>query len=953
MLLINFQIMLRKEFLTLLMLLCCGIAAVAMPAKPGWHTIKQSDGTILKVQAVGNAFNNAILTSDGLTVAKGKDGDFYYTSSLTGLTAVRAHEVGERSASENAFVNAQRGNLKMTYKSYQRQSQQRPMFSVGGSNEESGVPAIGKRRIPIILVEFKDKKFNNSRQDIIDAMLTGNESVGQYFRDQSNGLYEPEFDVYGIYSLSQTRQYYGGNRNGSDKGLGAMVSEAVEMASSDGVSFSPYDTNSDDYCDVVIVIYAGVGEAQASTTHPEAIWPCNWDLYSASYYGFGGNGAFRPKNGDPIVNTFAVFNELYGDNDNGSTIDGIGTFTHEFGHCLGLPDMYDTANGGHYGMGDWDIMCMGCYNNDGFTPPGYSAYEKVFMGWIDYITPRPGTYFTLPAMNLKNAATDKAVCIKSDLNQNEYFIFENRKKQGWDRYMPAEGIMVTHVTYSADRWAGNTVNNENIQLLQLVNADNSWSYYDETGDLWPQGNKRDLTDNSTPATKLFMRANGSIVSSAGSLGKPVTEMVINPDRTASFWYMKNSATSPVISVSTDLLDCGEVMMNTTGTATFNVIGVAMTGDVTLTVNDANGVFAVNPTVVSAAEITNGTTVTVTFDPVALQEYNATLTLSSNGAEDVVVALTGKGRLEGYTPVMLPADSAYINLTTFRADWTDQTPAENVLSYTLEVAPKPSSELLETADFTGVPNAVENGYLVDISENTEGYLPDGWTAMSYLAAYGGSLIMAYSGSIMTPTYDMNGYDKVTVIVKAAAYGNNSATMRVSTGSDYQDLSLTGDFTEYTIVLDCNALDAVKLANAGNNTYSSVKGVTVYAGELTTSLRATETGDETSRLITGITDMFYTVEGLLAEGTFIYRVKTQYIDGTESAWSNKQQVTLFENGHGFEPGDVDHDGSLTIADVTRLIDYVLNEQSLCTICADVDQDGEVTINDITALIDLILN
>ena len=233
------------------------------------------------------------------------------------------------------------------------------------------------------------------------------------------------------------------------------------------------------------------------------------------------------------------------------------------------------------------------------------------------------------------------------------------------------------------------------------------------------------------------------------------------------------------------------------------------------------------------------------------------------------------------------------------------------------------------------------------------MPDGWTAMSYLAAYGGSLIMAYSGSIMTPTYDMNGYDKVTVIVKAAAYGNNSATMRVSTGSDYQDLSLTGDFTEYTIVLDCNALDAVKLANAGNNTYSSVKGVTVYAGELTTSLRATETGDETSRLITGITDMFYTVEGLLAEGTFIYRVKTQYIDGTESAWSNKQQVTLFENGHGFEPGDVDHDGSLTIADVTRLIDYVLNEQSLCTICADVDQDGEVTINDITALIDLILN
>ena len=79
----------RKEILTLVVTLCCCITAMAVPAKPGWHTVKQSDGTTLKVQAVGNAFNHAILTSDGLTVARGADSDFYYTSSLTGLTAVR------------------------------------------------------------------------------------------------------------------------------------------------------------------------------------------------------------------------------------------------------------------------------------------------------------------------------------------------------------------------------------------------------------------------------------------------------------------------------------------------------------------------------------------------------------------------------------------------------------------------------------------------------------------------------------------------------------------------------------------------------------------------------------------------------------------------------------------------------------------------------------------------
>ena len=235
--------------------------------------------------------------------------------------------------------------------------------------------------IPIILVEFKDKKFNNTRQAVIDAMLTGNESVGQYFRDQSNGLYEPDFEVFGIYELSQNRQYYGRNQGSTnDMGLGSMVTEACQLAAADGISFKPYDTNNDDYCDVVIVIYAGVGEAQASWNHPEAVWPCNWNLSSAAYYGMGGTGAFRPNNGDPLVDNFAVFNELHGSNDNGTTIDGIGTFAHEFGHCLGLPDFYDTGNGNHYGLGDWDIMCMGCYNNDGFTPPGYSAYEKNFMG---------------------------------------------------------------------------------------------------------------------------------------------------------------------------------------------------------------------------------------------------------------------------------------------------------------------------------------------------------------------------------------------------------------------------------------------------------------------------------------------------------------------------------------------------------------------------------------------
>ena len=956
----------------MMLLLFCAIAVVAVPAKPGWHTLNQSDGTTVTVQAVGNAFNHALLTTDGLMVALGDDGDYYYNSSLTGLTTVRAHDINKRTASETVFIEAQRSHLTMPHKEF-KPIQNRPIFGVGGSNAESGVPAQGTRKVPIILVEYQDKKFKNTREQIIQAMLTGNTSVQQYFRDQSNGEYDPDFEVFGIYTLSQNRSYYGGNDSGgNDKGLGSMVTEACQMAAADGVSFSPFDTNNDNFCDVVIIIYAGVGEAQASYSVPSAIWPCNWTLQSASYYGLGGNGAFRPNGSGPYVNTFAVFNEVHGSNDNGSTIDGIGTFCHEFGHCLGLPDFYDTNYGGHYGMGYWDIMDTGCYANDTYTPVGYSAYEKNFMGWIDYVIPSPGTYYTLPIWNQKNEDTDKALFLQSDINGNEYFIIENRRQQGWDRYLPAQGLLIHHITFSASRWEANTPNNQNIQLVTIMPADNTLSTNNESGDTWPRNGKTEFTDSSTPAAKLNMTASGNISGNAGYLGKPVTEMVINGDGTASFWYMKGAITDPTIQVSTDNLNCGATKVNSSITKAFTVNGFALTGNINLTLNDPNGVFAVNPTVISSGNAANGVNVTVTFSPTAVQHYNATLTLTSDGAENVVVNLEGQGLIESYTPVMLPADSAHINLTEFRADWTDQTPEQNVESYTLEVMTKPDGPVpVEggVCDLTDVDAVVnDSGTLPNVATTATDYLPDGWNAENILYVNNGYVITGVSsswwsttyGALVSPILDLTGNNKVTVVARVKSYYPSSygvGQVRISTGSSYSDYTLNSNdedgFQEITVVLNCSASDRVRVQARAN--YVAIESVFIYAGDITTGakLRANETGDETYRLITGITDRFYTVNNLVAEGTYIYKVKALYVDGTESEWSNIEEVTLFQNGHGFEPGDVNHDGSVSIGDVTALIDCMLgNPGDGCLICADANQDGNVSIGDVTAIIDKLL-
>ena len=402
----------------------------------------------------------------------------------------------------------------------------------------------------------------------------------------------------------------------------------------------------------------------------------------------------------------------------------------------------------------------------------------------------------------------------------------------------------------------------------------------------------------------------------------------------------------------------------TATATFNVSGVNLTGDVTLTLNDENGVYSIEPTTISAADAMNGKDVTVTYAPTAFGTQNATVTLTSADAEDVTVTLTGTANLVKYAPVMLPANEEYINLTQFRADWTDATPETNVESYTLEVTPKPDEpevpEVQEIAniDFSNVTAVTDGNQLPNQIANYAQYVPEGWTVNNYLWVNNGYVISGQNGSFVSPTYDLTGYDKVTVVIDAYSYyasNYGTAQLSISTGSASQNLTLaTDDFTTYTVVLDCAASDQVTIAGTAN--YFALRGIKIYAGDLNAvnALRmAQETGDENSRLITGITDKFYTVENLAAAGTFLYRVKALYTDGTESNWSNIEEVTLFENGHGYELGDVNHDGSVNIADVTALIDSLLGSREVCEICADVKADGDINIADVTALIDLLLN
>ena len=214
-------------------------------------------------------------------------------------------------------------------------------------------------------------------------------------------------------------------------------------------------------------------------------------------------------------------------------------------------------------------------------------------------------------------------------------------------------------------------------------------------------------------------------------------------------------TTPSIYPSAQSLSM-ECYAGETTTATFDVSSANLTDDITLALNDTNGVFSIDVTTIAVADAMNKT-ITVTYAPQAAGNHTATITLSSEGAYDKVITLNGKATnapLVKFDPVMLPADSTYITKTSFRADWTDQTVPENVVSYTLEVNQKPTSGLVQRPTGARCPHQATRQLYARGVDVQWWRLSGGWPHLFpvdklYISQY----------------FDLTGFDKVTVVVRA--------------------------------------------------------------------------------------------------------------------------------------------------------------------------------------------
>ncbi|MDD4968730.1 MAG: M6 family metalloprotease domain-containing protein [Paludibacter sp.] len=447
----------------------------AIKATPYPIVITQPDGSKITIRLHGDEFFKYKTTVDGYTLVENNEGILTYGQLDSNLiiksTNVKANDIGKRSTIEKKYI------LNLTRnENLNKQSITRRLIKSKSLNSiilpRKTFPLTGAPKALVILVNFPGKGFvTTSPQSAFYNLLNqkgynanfGTGSARDYFRDNSMGIFNPQFDVVGPFDLPQNVEFYGKNDSqGNDLNPQQMVIDACTLAASNGIDFSQYDTDKDGIVDNVFIYYAGYNEAEGGSAN--TIWPHRSKLND-----------LETKFNGVVVSDYACSSELR--SYSGNNMCGIGTFCHEFGHVIGLPDYYPTNGATFHTLSIWDVMDSGSYLNYGRTPPAYSAFDRFYLNWMKPVELSNVGSYKLDILSLSN----KGYLISKDGDHNligsnplptEFFMLEYRYQTGWDQYLPTSGMIITHINFDKEKWESNTLNNDEKSMgVDVIEAD--------------------------------------------------------------------------------------------------------------------------------------------------------------------------------------------------------------------------------------------------------------------------------------------------------------------------------------------------------------------------------------------------------------------------------------------------------------------------------------------------
>lgn len=553
-----------KRILISAVLSLCAAMTFAIPAKKSWKVVSQSDGTTIRVSQAGDEHLHYYITEDNVPLYKAADNRYCYLTIENGKlhnSGVLAHESAARSAKELQVMNTIHNLAPIA-----RQMAAKKRSAAKRCGRPNRLPSKddrsvfkGSKKALVILAAFSDKSFSKGDDAIVkfyDEVLNQEGysqngaagSVHDYFKDMSRGEFGLTFDIVGPVKVSKSATYYGGPSpimGGADH-IGEFITEAIKKADEKcDIDWKKYDWDDDGEVEQVFVLYAGYGQATGGPTG--TIWPNAWTLDEA-LQNSDGNGGFSIDG--VFINQYACSNELY--LDSGTVPMGLGVFCHEFSHCMGLPDMYDTNYGSTPTMGDWDLLAGGSYNGPqgiGWCPAGWTSYERAYAGWLELTELKAGDI--IKGMTSLEEADGKAYVIYNDNHKDEYYLLENHKGMGWDKYTPENGLLIIHVDYDKDLFDNNIVNSKGeftpaegydryftndhprmAPFSRVRSIQNDTYFYTYPMDA-PRGVVDSLTDTSKPAAELY----NALADGSKLMGKPVYNIEKDDDGNISFTFM--------------------------------------------------------------------------------------------------------------------------------------------------------------------------------------------------------------------------------------------------------------------------------------------------------------------------------------------------------------------------------------------------------------------------------
>jgi len=526
-----------------LVALCSPVVAMAVPATPEVLTKTNPDGTKVEIRLVGDEHFNYVTDKDGVFILE-KNAQGFWTKAV-------------RNGAElmNVEADIQRLRESRMVEDFQIEANNKDIPS-WDSDLRTTFPTVGQGvRSLVILLEFPDIPFTMDDPVEFYTRYLNEEnfkhedlehSARDFFLAASDGKFDPHFDVK-YFKLPFPHENYAKSYS--------MAFYSALTGLADEINYSNYDFDDDGVVDTVYFIYSGYG--QADTSDETCIWPHQGRLRKL-------NLVLNGKNFD----NYACSNSLRGgvhyvDKDN--AIAGMGSFCHEFSHVLGLPDLYDTSDSGTseasqstWGPCEWSLMDIGPYNNDGRTPPIYSAFELRALNWLDEFTmpEEDGQYSIKPFSEEKTGMKITLVNQTGQGNlKNEYYIIENRDRKGFDAYLPGEGVIIWHVDYDRSIWSSNKVNNDESRPRLTL--------------LRPKGKEVSISNSAFPYTDEssgafydyvgagYEQAFDSRVNQRFPTEKYITNIKIGEDGAATFNYFTSAPYSGKVEYIKDFVDESE------------------------------------------------------------------------------------------------------------------------------------------------------------------------------------------------------------------------------------------------------------------------------------------------------------------------------------------------------------------------------------------------------------